>query len=462
LKNQNKSNIGASRFIILNPLERKGIILIGDLLIVLVSLNIFINEALDALPKIPFSAYILFIIGVAIYMFMAYVLDFYNIDKTPIRSIISKSIYVSTGYVMVVFLMSVLLVDASFWRVPLLIFLFLTPIQILLWRLFFFNIFRLVPTVKKVLYIYDDKSFGDKNHIDMIDGDSKETYYKVKISCDLNQEIEGKRILMDAFEKVDAIILNVKDYQDISIPLGKSIVQAIEGGKEVLSYTSFYENTYEALPIQTHKNSFFELLQLKNKRIRFIYRLFSILVNASLSFGIGLVFMLSIPFVWFFNLFLNRGPLFYTQKRVGQFGREFDIYKFRSMVTNAEKSGAKMATKNDARITALGRVLRMFRIDELPQILSVIKGDMVFIGPRPERKVFADKLLELTPFYNVRHLVKPGITGWAQVKYKYGENLEDSLKKLEYDLYYIKNKSVTLDLRIIFKTITTVLFSRGI
>ena len=132
------------------------------------------------------------------------------------------------------------------------------------------------------------------------------------------------------------------------------------------------------------------------------------------------------------------------------------------MVVDAEKSGAKMASKNDMRVTPFGKVLRMFRIDEIPQIISVIKGNMQFIGPRPERKIFVDELNQITPFYNVRHIIKPGITGWAQVKFKYGENLDDSIKKLEYDLYYLKNKSITLDLRIIFKTITTVLFSRGI
>ena len=132
------------------------------------------------------------------------------------------------------------------------------------------------------------------------------------------------------------------------------------------------------------------------------------------------------------------------------------------MVVNAEEAGAMMATKNDNRITPFGRILRLFRIDELPQILSVIKGDMQFIGPRPERKVFVNQLNKMIPFYNVRHLIKPGITGWAQVKYKYGENLDDSVKKLEYDLYYVKNRSITLDLRIIFKTVTTVLFSRGV
>lgn len=132
------------------------------------------------------------------------------------------------------------------------------------------------------------------------------------------------------------------------------------------------------------------------------------------------------------------------------------------MVIDAEKSGVAMATKNDARITPFGRIMRTFRIDELPQIISVIRGDMEFIGPRPERGFFVDKLKDRLPFYNVRHLIKPGITGWAQVKYKYGENLEDSMRKLEYDLYYIKNRSITLDMRIILKTVTTVLFSRGI
>lgn len=154
--------------------------------------------------------------------------------------------------------------------------------------------------------------------------------------------------------------------------------------------------------------------------------------------------------------------MFYTQKRVGLYGEEFKIYKFRSMVVDAEKEGAKMASSGDARITPFGKVLRLFRIDELPQIISVVKGDMQFIGPRPERKVFVKEIDKLTPYYNVRHLIRPGITGWAQVKFKYGQNLEDSVKKLEYDFYYIKNKSITLDLRIIMKTITTVLFSRGI
>ncbi len=242
----------------------------------------------------------------------------------------------------------------------------------------------------------------------------------------------------------------------------KILLNAVLRGKEVLSFTSFYENIYEALPIKSHNDSFYEILQLKNNKIRYFQALFTFIVNWLLIIFIGLLLFIVMPFVYFLNLFFNRGPLFYTQKRVGQYGEEFKIYKFRSMVIDAEKTGAKMATKNDKRITPFGRILRVFRIDELPQIISVARGNMQFIGPRPERKVFVDQLNKIIPFYNVRHLIKPGITGWAQVTYKYGENLEDSIKKLEYDLYYIKNKSIMLDIRIIFKTITTVLFSRGI
>ncbi|MEL7006652.1 MAG: sugar transferase, partial [Bacteroidota bacterium] len=117
--------------------------------------------------------------------------------------------------------------------------------------------------------------------------------------------------------------------------------------------------------------------------------------------------------------------------------------------------------KNDSRITRFGKILRKFRIDELPQFWTVLKGDMSLIGPRPERKVFVDQLKEQITFYDMRHMVKPGITGWAQVKYKYGENLEDSYRKLEYDLYYIKHRSLLLDLRIIIETINTVIFSKG-
>jgi exopolysaccharide biosynthesis polyprenyl glycosylphosphotransferase len=155
------------------------------------------------------------------------------------------------------------------------------------------------------------------------------------------------------------------------------------------------------------------------------------------------------------------GPVFYTQMRAGLDGKPFRVYKFRSMYEDAEKRGAQWANEQDPRITRVGRWLRLIRIDELPQILNVLRGEMSLIGPRPERPEFDVKLREEIPYYDLRYVVKPGITGWAQVMYPYGASVEDAREKLAYDLYYIKNYSLALDLAIFFKTIRVVLLGKG-
>jgi sugar transferase (PEP-CTERM system associated) len=158
----------------------------------------------------------------------------------------------------------------------------------------------------------------------------------------------------------------------------------------------------------------------------------------------------------------SRGPALYSQQRVGLQGRPFTVYKFRSMVTDAEaKTGAVWARAGDPRITKIGRFMRRTRLDELPQLWNILRGDMSLVGPRPERPEFVKKLAEEIPFYGQRHVVKPGLSGWAQVRYTYGASIEDSLEKLQFDLYYIKNFSLSLDFFIIFETIKTVILRRG-
>jgi sugar transferase (PEP-CTERM system associated) len=158
----------------------------------------------------------------------------------------------------------------------------------------------------------------------------------------------------------------------------------------------------------------------------------------------------------------SRGPVLYEQVRVGQNGRLFTIYKFRSMCADAEATtGAVWAQRNDSRITPIGHLLRRTRLDELPQLWTVLKGDMSFVGPRPERPEFVASLTQQIPFYGQRHAVKPGLTGWAQVCYTYGATIEDALEKLQYDLFYIKHLNISLDLFIVFKTIKTVVLRRG-
>jgi sugar transferase (PEP-CTERM system associated) len=178
---------------------------------------------------------------------------------------------------------------------------------------------------------------------------------------------------------------------------------------------------------------------------------------------LGLI--LSLPFTLCTAFLIKQespGPLFYLQERVGERDIPFKVIKFRSMRQDAEKDGAVWAMKNDNRVTRVGKFIRKVRIDEIPQMWNVLKGEMSFVGPRPERPVFVKQLTKSIPYYSLRHSVKPGISGWAQVCYPYGASEEDALRKLEYDLYYIKNQSIFMDMLVIFRTVKTVLFPKGV
>ncbi len=182
-----------------------------------------------------------------------------------------------------------------------------------------------------------------------------------------------------------------------------------------------------------------------------------------LAFGLlGLV--LSSPVMLLVALVVrldSKGPVIFSQTRVGLRGRHFNVIKFRSMRMDAEKAGAQWATKDDPRVTRVGRHLRKYRLDELPQFINVIRGDMSFVGPRPERPVFVDRLRELVSYYDERHSVRPGLTGWAQVQFPYGASTEDAFRKLEYDLFYLKNMSVFFDAVVVLKTMRILVAGRG-
>ena len=184
------------------------------------------------------------------------------------------------------------------------------------------------------------------------------------------------------------------------------------------------------------------------------------------SFALAMIgFLIAIPVMLIVALLVritSPGPALYRQVRAGKDSVNFTLFKFRSMYQDAEaKSGAVWATKGDPRVTPLGRWLRRLRLDELPQLINVLRGEMVIVGPRPERPEFVKVLVGQIPYYHQRLAVKPGITGWAQINHKYGDTLEDTLTKLEYDLYYIKNLNMTLDLYIMFQTAKVMLLSRG-
>ena len=190
---------------------------------------------------------------------------------------------------------------------------------------------------------------------------------------------------------------------------------------------------------------------------QFLLRIASTLVAAVVL----ILFIPIFPIVVLLVRLSSPGPIFFGQKRVGLNGRIFTVYKFRTMVVDAEADGAKWATKNDPRVTRIGRFMRKTRLDEVPQLWNVLSGDMSFVGPRPERPEFVSWLSEQIPFYHVRTLIRPGLTGWAQVRYGYGATLAESREKLAYDLYYVKHQTLGLDLLIMFETIKTILRRRG-
>ena len=231
-------------------------------------------------------------------------------------------------------------------------------------------------------------------------------------------------------------------------------------GCQILEWPGFFEKLSGRIPIDNLSPSYFIFQEgfRKSQVLLFARRLVSLLAAAVLLaalFPILLVVALLVKID-------SPGPVFYTQERVGRGGRIFRVIKFRSMRQDAEgESGPRWAIKNDPRITRIGGILRKSRLDEVPQLINVLKGDLNLVGPRPERPVFVEQLSKAIPYYSIRHTVRPGLTGWAQVEFAYSGTIEESKEKLQYDLFYIKNMSLKLDLLILFKTIKIVLLGRG-
>jgi exopolysaccharide biosynthesis polyprenyl glycosylphosphotransferase len=273
-----------------------------------------------------------------------------------------------------------------------------------------------------------------------------------------------KRAELSSFVKengISELVVASQKTDGITLDLYQQLLHLLESGVTIREYTQVFESKTLRIAVQYIARDFHRFFPFSRSNQNHLYlsivRLFEIGLSL-LGIAIGLVL---VPIIFIGNVFWNRGELFYTQKRVGKDGVAFEIIKFRTMVKNAETKRAVFTTPNDSRVTKFGKFLRKTRIDEFPQFINILKGDMALIGPRPERPYFVNKIAKVMPFYETRHIIKPGLTGWAQVNYSYGEKMEDSLVKLQYDLYYIKHRSIYLDLSITFKTISTVLFYRG-
>jgi len=247
------------------------------------------------------------------------------------------------------------------------------------------------------------------------------------------------------------------DYNKINTQL----IELFESGMIVRSVDDFIEEETSRISEDHLSEDFYNNFTFSKSHQNNLYLAFMRFLDIIFSLVGIIVLMLLTPLIFLGNLVGNKGKLFYKQQRVGKKGKDFVIVKFRTMVSDSEKNGAVWAEKNDERITPFGKILRKSRIDEVPQFINVLKNDMSLIGPRPERREFAEKLGKELPFYALRHVIKPGLTGWAQVMHPYANTVEDQHKKLLYDLYYIRERNLTMDFKIIMKTISTILFFRG-
>jgi sugar transferase (PEP-CTERM system associated) len=258
---------------------------------------------------------------------------------------------------------------------------------------------------------------------------------------------------------VDQIVVAVRDRRGGGLPVDQLLECKMRGVK-VIELSTFFEREYRQVLLESLNPSWMVLGDGFRQGYfgNAVKRLFDLAVS-----GILLLLALPIMLVTAVCIFLESGaPVFYRQERVGQGGRVFTLYKFRSMRNEAESDGKpRWAGTNDDRTTRVGRFIRKWRIDELPQIFNVFKGEMSFVGPRPERPFFVDQLTKQIPFYALRQSAKPGITGWAQVRYQYGASVDDAVEKLQYDLYYVKNRCLFLDLAILLDTVEVVLWRKG-
>lgn len=258
--------------------------------------------------------------------------------------------------------------------------------------------------------------------------------------------------------RADKLVVSLSERRGV-FPL-KEMLKCKLSGIKVLDAPSFYEKVTGKLLLENITPGWF--IFSHGFRSTLLLRMVKRVLDISLSMIGLLLFLPFFPLIAVLIRLDSPGPVFFGQERVGENERSFTVYKFRTMRQDAEKlSGAVWAQKDDPRITRLGKFLRKSRIDEIPQLVNVLLGEMSLVGPRPERPEFVYKLKEIVPYYSERHFVKPGVTGWAQVCYPYGASVEDALEKLRYDLYYTKNISLTLDLLVIFKTVKVVLFRQG-
>ncbi|OOV18401.1 sugar transferase [Flavobacterium sp. LM4] len=399
------------------------------------------------------------------------IFEMYNLQVASNQFQILQSVVLTVTTATLVYLFTpILSPELPKQRLVILIFYFTILGALLFWRFFYVYFLATQRFSQNVILIcnkhqLDELVLGLENvdpHYKIIGFVNSDFLAEQDFSLNYIKEIQKSDLLSFVSKNnISEIVIASQKTEGITADLYQHLLHLLESGHIIREYTHVYESKTQRIPVQYISRDFYRFFPFSRSNNNKLYLLLVSILENVFSL-IGLCFCaVFIPFIFIANIFWNKGPLFYTQERVGKYGKIFQIYKFRTMTENSETNGAVFASSNDKRITPFGKFMRKTRIDELPQFINVLKRDMAVIGPRPERPFFVKEIADIMPFYETRHVIRPGLTGWAQVNYSYGESIEESLIKLQYDLYYIKHRSIFLDLSITFRTITTVLFYRG-
>lgn len=459
---------------------RKNILIVVDTLLILLSLFLYLRffhpTAFDSYHTLTDNVvWTLAIIG--LWYFYAAVFDMYKISKlNKTAEIIKNTIITATltgiTYIFIPFLSPTLPLN----RLPAFILIGTMVTLLLLWRVLYSIVFEHPILVKRALVIgagwtgrelvrtltQNEKIYHNSGYyiFGFIDDDPE----KQQKMFDNIKVVGGSTMLFKLVRrlKIDEIIMAIPEHENLNSHLVGALVDCENFGVPVSYAFDIYEEQTGKVMVKFRHNEYYLANPYRIIQNNAFYTVTNRLINILCGVIACVVFLILLPLIILANLIFSRGPVFYTQERAGKNNSVFTIYKFRTMIPHAEQnSGPQFAAANDPRITRVGKILRKTRLDELPQFWNILKGEMNLIGPRPERKVFIEELSKAIPFFKLRNTVKPGLTGWAQVNHKYASDSEDSLIKLQYDLYYIKHRSFTLDIWIILRTIGVVIKFKG-
>lgn len=456
--------------------ERRLVLMSGDALAIV--LSVFAALRIWAwVARYPFTIeFVLpqsfwFILFLGVWFVLAGANDFYDLQIASSLSASFQRLILMQLQMLIVYLVIYFLSQAeSLPRLFVLYYAVLSLSLIAIWRVVNPALIGWQAFQRRVLVVGTD--WAASTIVDAINSDRSQAYKVVGVigeNDEIGQSISTSQVIGDGddilgliaqYDVTELVISSTRDLNGITF---QGVMDAYERGIAITPMPILYERMTGRVPVKSVNDNWTVVLPLGQSNNLNPYPLLKRLMDLTIAFVLVPPFMLLLPLIALIIKLDSRGPVFYVQTRSGLNGRPFKILKFRTMSHDAEqKTGAVFAQANDPRVTRFGRIMRKTRIDELPQIFNVIRGDMSLVGPRPERPEHVIRLEEKIPFYRTRHVVRPGVTGWAQVRYHYGSTDEDAMVKLQYDLYYIRHQSLGLDVNIIIRTVGKVLRMAGL